>query len=426
MAIRRNAAGSGRFVDWDEAISSIPDDSRVFIQTGCGVPLALAAALEERASLFDNLELVLGYMVGTQPIACMEDGPFSFTFLHPMRSCEPYLAAGLGRYVPTRYFDYATIFRSGAPLDLDVALVHVSAASADGRCSLGIGGGGSVTAVRSARFVIAQMNEAMPYTFGDNELNLEEIDLIVRQDAPLVELKTVPADPVSQQIAVNAATIIEDGATLQFGVGGFATAFADELASKRDLGLHGGLFSETCMQMVQEGVLTNKAKAQDIGISITAEAMGTEKLYKWLDRNPSIRFDGPESTHAWSRLRRCKNLVTINSALEVALDGSVNAEMAGGRIISGPGGQPDFVAGALVAEGGRSIIALPSTNRARSTSRIVARLAEGAPITVPRYLADTVITEHGIAELRWVDLEARATALRAIADPQLRDQLLDC
>jgi acyl-CoA hydrolase len=407
-------------VSVDEAIDAIPDGATVFVQSGCAMPQHLMQALAERSDRFQRLTLITGFLVERPAVADVADGPFEFLCLHPSRLLADHLAAGTARVVPVRYSDYAGMFDPDGPIDLDVAIVQVSGVDTGGRCSLGVSVGGAIGAVRNARLVIAQVNEAMPYTYGDGELGIDELDLLVPGDEPLLELPPAEITPEVAAIAAFVADLVPDGATLQLGVGAIPDAVTNALRSRRDLGLHGGLVTDGCRRLAEAGALTNAEKAFDQGVSVTAEAMGTHALYQWLHRNPTVRFVEAGTSHGIATLQRCHRLVAINSAIEVALDGTVNAEAIGGRIVSGPGGQPDFAAAAAAAPGGRSIIAFPSTSGDGRHSRIVPRLEPGTPATVPRYLADTIVTEHGVASLRWLDLAERAAALTAIAAPDFR------
>jgi acetyl-CoA hydrolase len=392
----------GRFVGLEEAMASIPDGARVLVGAGCGVPLALVDGLDAMRAAWNDLHVVVGYLL--EPLAVFGDGgPFRFTSLHPtpaVASIEPTRL----EVVPMRYGDHPWMLGAGGPLQPDVVLVQVSAPSRDGRYSLGVSVGGLVDALRSAPLVIAQVNERCPYTFGESELDADDVDLFVAASTPLVEAPEGEPSPRVRGVAAHAAGEIDDGAAVQIGVGRLPTAVLDALHGHRDLVLRSGLFTDGCRRLVEGGALT--------GVCTTAEIMGDAALFAWVDHNAVVRTVGARTSHGLATLARLPNFVAINSALEVDEVGAVNSERGDdGRVVSGPGGLPDFVAAALAAESGRSVIALPSV-KSDGTSRIVTQVSH---VTLPPFLADRVCTEHGVARLRGLSLDARRRALRAIS-----------
>jgi acyl-CoA hydrolase len=304
-----------------------------------------------------------------------------------------------------------------------VALVQVSAPGPDGRFSLGTGTSSSIDVVRSAPLVIAEVNPQMPYTFGAGEVTRDHFDLLVDVDHPLVELVPQPVGDLERAIAGHVADDIGDGATLQVGIGAIPAAIISLLGDRKDLGLHGGMLGDQCVDLVRSGAATGARKSIDGGLHVGGEVLGTRRLFEWVHRNEAVMTVPASYSHGPANLARIDHFVAINSTVEVALDGAVGAEVAGGRVISGPGGQPDFAAGASLSRGGVSIIGFPSTASRGRTSRIVAALDPAAPVTVPRYLADRIVTEYGVARLKGLDLVQRAEALRAIAHPDFRAQL---
>ena len=388
----------------DEALHAVPDGARVYIGSGCGVPVALVAALNEQRATWRELQIVIGYLLEPLPIF-ESDGPFSFTSLHPTPALASIDASRL-QLVPMRYGDHPRMLGVGGPHQPDVVLVQVSAPNEHGRYSLGVSVGGIVDALRGASIVIAQVNERAPYTFGEGELERDDIDFLVDASTPLVELPDGPASARVAAVAANVAAEIADGSTLQIGVGRLPTAVLDALARHRSLVLRSGLFTAGCRRLMECGALT--------GECTTAEIMGDADLFAWVDRNPMVRMVGARTSHGLAALLQLPNFAAINSALEVDESGAVNSERGGdGRVVSGPGGLPDFVTAALAADGGRSIIALPSAS-SDGSPRIVSSLS-GGHVTLPAYLADRVCTEHGVARLRGLSLEARRRALRDIA-----------
>ena len=394
---------AGRIVDVDQAMAAIPDGSRVYIGSGCSVPLALVDGMNDARERWREIRVVIGYLI--EPLTIFgAAAPFTFTSVHPTPALSTLDAASVD-LVPMRYSDHPRMFGDGGPLQPDVALVQVSAANAHGRYSLGVSVGAVVDAVRSARLVIAQVNEHSPYTLGEGELDRRDFDLLVEANTPLVELTEGEASARLQTIAGHAAAEIEDGSTIQIGVGRLPTAVLDALSGHRDLVVRSGLFTAGCQRLVERGVIT--------GACTTAEIMGDAELFAWVDRNPAVRMVGPRTSHGLAQLLSLPKFVAINSALEVEETGALNSEIGDdGRVLSGPGGLPDFVVAALSMDDGRSVIALPSASSDGTIRRIVPRVDH---VTLPAHLADRVCTEHGVARLRGLSLGDRRHALRAIA-----------
>lgn len=413
----------GRAVSAEQAIATITDGMRVFVDQVCSVPLTLIDELVAQRHRFGRLELLTGYLL--EPLAAFDHPgePFVLTTVQASGAVRAMLDAGVCRIVPASLSQWPDLWSAGGPLAPDVALVQVSAPGPEGRFSLGTTTASSIDVVRSAPMVIAEVNPRMPYTFGPGELTRDHFDLLVDVDHPLPELAPQPLGDLEQRLAGFAAADIPDGATLQFGIGAIPTAIISLLTDRRDLGLHGGMFGDACIDLIESGAATGARKTIDRGLHVAGEVLGSRRLFDWIHRNDRIRTVPARYSHGPTVLARIEALVAINSAIEVALDGSVGAEVAGGRVMSGPGGQPDYALGARLSRGGVSILGLPSTAAGGRVSRIVKALAPDAPVTVPRYLVDRVVTEHGIARLQGLDLAQRADALRAIAHPDFRDQL---
>ncbi len=418
-SVRRDA----RFVDAATAMRAIPDGARVYLPPFCGTPLQLLAALDEHRGLWSSLELVGGFLL--QEIAPLRHAgdPFRVTTWQMSAPYRPAVEAGVLDVIPLRYSQPGAVFGSGGPYAVDVALVQVSPPGPDGRVSLGTSVGSLVDVVRSAPLVIAQVNREMPYTFGAGELPPEAFDLLVELDGPLPELARPEPGDRDHAIAEHVVALVPDGATIQVGLGAIPEAVVGRLHARAELGVHSGQITDGIVDLAEQGVVTNSRKAFDEGVSVTAEIIGTRRLFDWVDRNPSVRLAPSTYTHGLGVLSRCSLLRAVNSAVQVALDGSVNVESVGGRLISGAGGQPDFAEAALWAEDAISFVAMPSTAAGGRVSRIVRSLDEGAVVAVPRHLTDRVVTEYGVAELLGRPLSLRAEALRAIADPRFRDEL---
>ena len=413
----------GRRTDASTALRAIPDRSRVLIPTMSGVPMGLLAALDEARERWSSLELVTGTLREPPAPLAHAGAPFRFATWQFSRPLRPAEAAGALRVIPARYSQTATLFQPDGPVPVDAVLVSASPAGPDGRHSLGVAVGSVIDAVRSAPLVIAQVNPSMPYVRGVGELAPDALDFLVEIESPLPELTRAPPGPVEEAIAEHVVGLVPDEATLQFGIGAIPEAVMARLTARRELGVHSGLIGDGLIDLQESGALTNARKSQDAGLMIGAVCGGTRRLFDWLHHNPAVRLAPARYSHGVDVVSRSHRFVAINSAISVALDGSVNAETVGGRLLSGPGGQPDYAEAAMSARDGIGIVAMPSTAARGTVSRIVRRLGPEDAVTVPRTLADRVVTEYGVAELRGRSLEERASALRAVAHPDFRESL---
>ena len=324
--------------------------------------------------------------------------------------------AGRLAVIPSHYGAFCADVAAGRHR-ADVVLVQL-AQSDDGRLSASLSNDYVIDAARRARLVIAEINPQAPFTFGAEWPSDLRIDLRVAATRPPLELPSTPPDDVSRCIASYAATLIEDGSTLQFGVGRIPDAILSSLGHARDLGIHSGLITDAVVELIERGAVTNARKGCDDGVTVTNQLIGTRRLYRFAHLNKAIAVRPASYTHSHDVLARLNRLVAINSALEVGLDGSVNAETLDGAAIGAIGGQVDFVRGANASPGGRAIIALPATGGGRS--RIVPRVET---VTTPRADVDAVVTEFSIAELRGCSLGERARRMVAIAAPEHREAL---
>ncbi|WCT73461.1 acetyl-CoA hydrolase/transferase C-terminal domain-containing protein [Sphingomonas naphthae] len=309
---------------------------------------------------------------------------------------------------------------AGDILRCDVAFVQVSPADAEGNHSFGLIGDYGQAAVAKARVVIAEVNDRVPFTPGEM-LHASRIHVAVPVSRPPVEVAPARITPTDEAIAAHAAAYIGDGAVLQTGVGAVPDALLRLLLDRRDLGVHSGMLGDGLVDLVEAGVVTNARKAIDTGVSINGALIGTERLYRWADRNPAIRMCATGYTHDAAVLTRLDRLVTINSALEVDLTGQVNAEQSGSVYLGGTGGQVDFVRAGARSIGGHAIIALSATAKGGTLSKIVPALS--GPVTTARSDVDVIVTEYGAAELKGQPLAERARRMVAIAHPDFRDEL---
>ncbi len=302
----------------------------------------------------------------------------------------------------------------------DVAMVQVSPADADGNHSFGLISDHTRAMVKKARLVIAEVNDLVPYTYGE-VLNAAKIDVAVHTSRPPVEVAPAKITETDEAIARHCAGYIKDGSVIQTGVGAVPDAILQLLGDRKDLGAHSGMFGDGLVDLVEAGVLTNASKEIDRGVSINGALIGTKRLYDWANRNVAIRMCDTSYTHDAGVMAHLSRLVTINSALEVDLTGQVNAEQSGAAYMGGTGGQVDFIRAGVRSPGGHSLIALASTAKGGTLSKIVASLA--GPVTTARTEVDVIVTEFGAAELRGQSLAERTRRLVAIAHPDFREEL---
>jgi acyl-CoA hydrolase len=330
--------------------------------------------------------------------------------------------AGRGdNVIPANISDISGLVSSGR-LPIDLVLLQVSGPDATGRYNAGLGIEHLHAAIGRARLVIAQVNPELPWTHGDTAIEPTAIDVLVPAAAPPIELPARPAGRIDRAIADHVARLIPDRATIELGLGVIPQAVTRALGRKQGLGIHSGAIGDGIADLMEAGIVDNRHKEIDPAVTVATMLMGTSRLYRFADRNPAIQIRATSYTHEALVLGNFRRFIAINGALEVDLTGQVNAETARGRHIGLVGGQMDFIRAANRAAQGRSIIALQSTDRERTRSRIVAMLADGI-VTTPRAEADLVVTEHGIAELRGRTLAERARALIAVADPAFRAEL---
>jgi len=332
-----------------------------------------------------------------------------------------HFANAAGNVMPANISDIPRLIADGR-LMVDIVLLQVCGPNEVGLYNAGLGIEHLPAAIDRARLVIAQVNPELPWTHGDTTLEPGMIDLSVSAAEPPLEVSARSPSPIDRAIAEHVARLIPDRATIELGLGAIPEAVTGALAGKSGLGVHSGAIGDGIADLMAAGVVDNRHKEIDPGVTVGTMLMGSRRLYRFADRNPAIHLRATTYTHDALVLGNFRHFIAVNGALEVDLTGQVNAETAAGQHIGLVGGQMDFVRAANRAAEGRSIIALQSTNRDRSRSRIVARLADGV-VTTPRAEADVVVTEHGIAELRGRTLAERAGALIAIADPAFRNDL---
>jgi len=402
-------------------------DLSAFVQPGdhivwgqaCGEPTTLVEALIAQATSIGSLSAFAATSFsGLLTVAAARR--LHLSSMGAMGTLRPVAAAGLLGIVPCHVGQIAPMIEQGL-IGCDVAFVQVSPADGHGNHSFGLIHDFVAAAVAKARVVIAEVNERVPFTLGDALLPAARIDCAVNVARPPVEVPAAQIADTDRSIARIVAGYIDDGATVQIGIGAVPDATLRLLNDRRDLGIHSGMIGDGLVDLVERGVVTNVLKPIDRGLSITGALIGTRRLYDFADRNPRIGMRRSAYTHSESVLARLTRLVTVNSALEVDLTGQVNAEQSASQYLGGTGGQVDYVRAGSRSAGGRSIIALPATAARGTVSRISAALS--GPVTTARSEVDVVVTEFGAAELKGQTLVERARRLVAIAHPDFREKL---
>jgi 4-hydroxybutyrate CoA-transferase len=413
-----------RIVTAAEAVAGIRSAEQVFVHGGAATPSVLLDALVARASELQGVSMVHFHTEGPGPHLAPEMAShFRHKALFIGGNARLAVNEGRADYVPIFLSDVPDLFTSGT-LPLDVALLNVTRPDSHGFCSLGTSVDAALAASRTARVVIAELNASMPRTLGDTFIHESQIHLGVEVDVPPYERAEPPPGEVERRIGEHVAELIEDGATLQLGIGAIPSATALALGDKHDLGIHTEMFTDAVIDLVERGVITGARKEINRGKIVSAFLMGTKALYRFVDDNPMVELRPVDYTNDTAVIRRFSRMVAINSAIEVDVTGQVVADSIGSRFYSGVGGQMDFIRGAALAPQGRAIIALPSTAAGGTVSRISPMLQEGAGVVTTRAHVRTVVTEYGVAELHGRTVGERARALIAIAHPDFRDELM--
>jgi len=411
-----------RITSAEEAVKIIKSGDRVFVHGAAATPRQLVVAMTGRASELRDVEVVHLHTEGPAPYASREYADnFRTNALFVGANVRDAVAEGVADYIPVFLSEVPALFRRGI-LPLDVALVQVSPPDRHGFCSLGVSVDVARAAVQMAKHVIAQLNPNMPRTHGDGLIHISHIDSAVVVDDPLPEFPPGEPSEAEQAIGRYCAELIEDGATLQMGIGAIPNAVLAALNNHRDLGVHTEMFSDGAIDLIEKGVITNDKKRVHPGKMVSSFAMGTRRLYDFIDDNPQVVLLDVAYVNDTAVIRRNPKVTAINSAIEVDLTGQVGADSMGTRQYSGVGGQMDFVRGAALSEGGKPIIALPSIS-SKGFSRIAPYLRLGTGVVTTRAHVHYVVTEYGIAYLYGKNLRQRARALIEIAHPNHRADL---
>jgi 4-hydroxybutyrate CoA-transferase len=409
----------------EEALRCVQSGMRVYIQPGCAEPETLVDALIQRAPHVQDVEIVHMMTMGRAPYVAPEmAGHFRHNAVFIGVNVREAVNEGRADYTPVYLSEIEDLFESGA-MPLDVALIEVSPPDSHGFCSFGVGVDTTLTAARLARYVVAQVNDQMPRTYGDSFIHVSKIDAIVESSRPLCAMKRIEITDMQAAIARNVAGLIEDGAVIQTGIGGIPDAVLPLLMDRKDLGVHSELVSDGVIPLIDAGVITGARKNFKPRKIILGFALGTKNLFEYVDNNPIFEFHPTAYTNDPALIARNDHMVAINSALQVDITGQVCSDSIGTYFYSGIGGQVDFLRGASRSKGGKPIIALSSTAKNGTISRITPMLAPGAGVVTSRGLIRYVVTEYGVAYLHGKSIRERAQALIEIAHPKFRDELYE-
>ena len=409
-------------VSADEAVARLRSGMNVFVHGASATPTPLLEALCRRSDLTD-LRLYHLHTAGPAPfVEPVCHGRITSVSLFTGGAVRHAVQSGQADFIPVFLSDIPGLFQSGR-IRLDAALLQVSPPDRHGFCSLGTSVDAARAAADSAPLLIAEINRQMPRTHGHSILPLKSLAAWTATDHPLHEHPPIAETPIEAAIGELVADLVEDGSTLQMGIGGIPDAVLARLGNKHDLGVHTEMFSDRVVDLVQAGAITNRRKSIYPGQIVTSFVTGTLRLFEFVDDNPQVAFYPCDITNNTNLLRKLEKLVAINSALQIDLSGQVCADSLGHRIYSGIGGQMDFIRGAAMSPGGKAIIALPSTASGGRVSRIVAELLPGAGVVTTRGHVQWVVTEYGAVNLHGLTLRQRGEALISIAHPDFRSEL---
>lgn len=411
-----------KIVSVEEAVSVVKSNNRVFFQGAAMTPNLLIDSLVERYRELENIDIV---QIHTHGEGKYLQEPYNKAFHLSSFFVGDNTRKGVnsvnGDYVPVFLSEIHRFFRSNI-LPLDVAFIQVSPPDKHGFCSLGLSVDVTLPAIETAKKVIAQINPNVPRTHGDGIIHINKIDYAVAVDTPIYTADIGTPSEIEATIGKNIANMVEDGATLQMGIGNIPNAVLHNLHNHKNLGIHTEMFSDGILPLVEKGIITGENKVIKKGKIVTCFAMGTQKLYDFIDDNPSIHFKEAAYTNDTALIRRNPKVTAINSAIEIDLTGQVCADSIGMYQYSGVGGQMDFIRGASLSEGGKPIIAMPSVTN-KGISKITPFLKEGASVTTTRAHVHYIVTEYGVVNLYGKGLKERAKALISIAHPDHREML---
>lgn len=411
-----------KIVSPQDAVKEVKSNQRVFVQGAAMTPNTLIDALCARYEDLKNVEII---QIHTEGRALYTEPPYQNSF--KTNSCfvggnvRGAVNSNFGAYIPIFLSEIHVLFRKNI-LPLDFAFIQVSPPDKHGYCSLGVSVDITLPAIQSAKKVIAQINPQVPRTHGDGIIHVSEIDAAIEVDMPIHSAHLSEPTEIEKQIGKHVAGLVEDGATLQMGIGGIPNVVLNNLTNHKRLGIHTEMFSDGILPLIEKGIITGEEKQVKTGKLVTCFAVGSPKLYNFIDDNPLVHFKEAAYTNDTAIIRRNPKVTAINSAIEIDLTGQVCADTIGKIQYSGVGGQMDFIRGAALSEGGKAIIALPSITK-NGISKIVPYLKEGAGVTTTRAHVHYIATEYGVVNLFGKNLKQRAEALISISHPDHREEL---
>lgn len=412
-----------KYTSAEEAVQIIKSKDKVFVHGSAATPVYLLRALEKRADELSMVQIISLSTYGEMPLANLAyKSAFYFNALFVSQNIREVIHAGMGSYIPVFLSEIPSLFHQGI-IQLDVALIHVSPPDKHGYCSLGVSVDITMAAIKNARHVIAQVNPLMPRTQGDGMLHISEINTLVEVNEALPEVDySKEISDTEMEIGRHCATLVEDGATLQMGIGSIPDAVLSQLGNHKDLGVHTEMFSIGIIDLLNKGVINNKFKQKHRRKVVTTFALGNRAMYDFIHENPVFSFLESDYVNDAYIISKNPCVTAINSAIEIDLTGQVCADSIGTKQFSGVGGQIDFMRGASLSKGGKPIIAMSSVTN-KGLSKIVPFLKEGAGVVSTRANVHYVVTEYGIAYLHGKNFIERAKALVEIAHPMHRESL---
>ena len=411
------------YVTAEEALSIVRSGHRVYLHEVAMTPLVLIDALCQRAKSLEAIETVSLHTEGPAPHVSPEmEGHIRHNALFAGSNVRAAINEGRADYTPVFLSQIPELIREGR-MPIDVALLQVSPPDRHGFCRLGMSIACARVAAETATYVIGQVNPRVPHTMGNSAIHVSRFHTLVETDTPLPVIAQVPVGEVESQIGEQVAALVPDRATLQMGIGAIPDAVLARLGNRLDLGVHTEMFTDGLVDLADAGVITNRFKSTWRGRIVTSFALGSQRLYEFVDGNPFVEFHTSDIVNDTREIRRIERMTAINSALQIDLTGQVVADSIGDRIYSGIGGQMDFIHGANLAPDGKAIIALPSTAKGGAISRIAPSLDSGAGVVTTRGHVQYVATEYGVVNLEGQPVRKRAELLISIAHPDFRAEL---
>ena len=415
---------AGLITSAPEAMKSVKPGDSIFVGTGCGQPQHLVNVLVEHSKHIFDAHIIHLLTMGSAPYASESFRErFKMNSFFIADNVRDAIARGLGDYTPIFLSDIPREFDSGR-IPIDVALVSVAPPDVNGHCSLGVSVDIVKSAAANAKYVIAQVNNCMPRTLGNCFLHVNSIDALIPHDEPIIAVAPPVLDETLRKIGQNLARLVENGSTIECGIGRIPQALAESLRDKKELGVHTEMFGDWIIDLIECGAITCSKKTINRGKVVASFCMGSQRLYEYIDNNPFFEFHPTEYVNDPFVISQHEKMVGINVGLEIDLTGQVCSDSLGFRFYSGIGGQVDFIRGSARSRGGKAIIAMPSTAKDETVSRIVPKLTDGAGVVTTRGDVHYVVTEFGIAYLHGKSIRERALALINIAHPKFRNDLI--